>query len=66
MFGSSGHKITVSSHTATPNAILPVAADSDIIHLDVLGDSIIVLNSLNVITELFDKRGAIYSDRYAC
>ncbi|KAF7976439.1 hypothetical protein HWV62_6871 [Athelia sp. TMB] len=63
MFGSNGRKITVSSHTATPHAILPVAADSDIIHLDVLGDSIIVLNSLNVITELFDKRGAIYSDR---
>ncbi|KAJ7765339.1 cytochrome P450 [Mycena metata] len=36
---------------------------SDIIHLDVLGTSIVVLNSYNAAIDLLDKRSAIYSDR---
>ncbi|EIM84338.1 cytochrome P450 [Stereum hirsutum FP-91666 SS1] len=35
----------------------------DLVHLDVLGSHIIVVNSAKAATELFEKRGAIYSDR---
>ncbi|KAJ7434468.1 cytochrome P450 [Mycena latifolia] len=37
--------------------------DSDIIHLDLLGQSVIVLSSLEATTALLEKRSAIYSDR---
>ncbi|KAF5365441.1 hypothetical protein D9758_010873 [Tetrapyrgos nigripes] len=37
--------------------------DSDIIHLDLLGTPLIVVNSLEAATELFDKRSSNYSDR---
>ncbi|KAJ7189912.1 cytochrome P450 [Mycena pura] len=37
--------------------------DSDIIHLNVAGSSIIVLSSLDAATELLEKRSNIYSDR---
>ncbi|KAG7440087.1 cytochrome P450 [Guyanagaster necrorhizus] len=37
--------------------------DSDIIHLDVVGTSIIVLNSLEATSDLLDKRSSIYSSR---
>ncbi|KAJ7454160.1 cytochrome P450, partial [Mycena latifolia] len=37
--------------------------DSDIIHLDLLGQSVIVLSSLEAATALLEKRSAIYSDR---
>ncbi|KAJ7654696.1 cytochrome P450 [Mycena polygramma] len=37
--------------------------DSDIIHLNVAGTSIIVLNSVEVANDLLDKRSSIYSDR---
>ncbi|KAJ7091701.1 cytochrome P450 [Mycena crocata] len=36
---------------------------SDIIHLDVFGTSIVVLDSYNAVTELLDKRSSIYSHR---
>ncbi|EKM58563.1 uncharacterized protein PHACADRAFT_207382 [Phanerochaete carnosa HHB-10118-sp] len=36
---------------------------SDVIHLRVLGSSIVVLNSATAAFELFDKRSSIYSDR---
>lgn len=39
--------------------------DSDIIHLNVLGTSIVVLSSLKAINDLLDGRAAIYSDRSA-
>ncbi len=35
----------------------------DIMHIDVLGDHIIILDSLEAITELLEKRSSIYSDR---
>ena len=35
----------------------------DVIHLRVLGRDIIVLNSVQAATDLFDKRGGLYSDR---
>ncbi|KAL0576856.1 hypothetical protein V5O48_005121 [Marasmius crinis-equi] len=37
--------------------------DSDIIHVDAAGGSIIVLNSMEVATELLEKRSRIYSSR---
>ncbi|KAF9061653.1 cytochrome P450 [Rhodocollybia butyracea] len=37
--------------------------NSDIIHLNVFGSSIVVVNSLEVAQDLFDKRSSIYSDR---
>ncbi|KAF7329522.1 hypothetical protein MKEN_00214700 [Mycena kentingensis (nom. inval.)] len=37
-------------------------ADSDIIHLDVAGKSIIVLESMEAVRDLFDRRSSIYSD----
>ena len=37
--------------------------DSDIIRLNALGMNIVVANSVEVASELLDKRSAIYSDR---
>ncbi|KAJ7496489.1 cytochrome P450 [Mycena latifolia] len=37
--------------------------DSDIIHMDVAGTSIVVLSSMEAIRDLFDKRSSLYSDR---
>ncbi|CAE6491596.1 unnamed protein product, partial [Rhizoctonia solani] len=37
--------------------------DSDVISVTVLGQTIIILNSVNTATELFDQRSSIYSDR---
>ncbi|KAK0199540.1 cytochrome P450 [Desarmillaria ectypa] len=37
--------------------------DSDIIHLDMIGTSIIVLNSSEATSDLLDKRSSIYSSR---
>ncbi|KAJ7065510.1 cytochrome P450 [Mycena amicta] len=37
--------------------------NSDIIHLDVAGTSIIVLDSVAAVRELFERRSSIYSDR---
>ncbi|KAJ7453392.1 cytochrome P450 [Mycena latifolia] len=39
------------------------AYDSDIIHVDLLGQSLIVLSSLEATTALLEKRSSIYSDR---
>ncbi|KAJ7483512.1 cytochrome P450 [Mycena latifolia] len=37
--------------------------DSDIIHLDVAGTSIVVLSSVEAVRDLFEKRSSLYSDR---
>ncbi|KAJ7113941.1 cytochrome P450 [Mycena epipterygia] len=37
--------------------------DSDIIHVDAAGTSIIVLSSMEAIRELFERRSSLYSDR---
>ncbi|KAF5349123.1 hypothetical protein D9756_009490 [Leucocoprinus leucothites] len=37
--------------------------DSEILNINVCGTNIVILNSLRLITELFDKRSAIYSSR---
>lgn len=38
-------------------------ADSDVIHVKTLGQSVVVLNSLQAARDLLDKRGANYCDR---
>ena len=38
-------------------------ADSDIIHVDILGTSTFILNSYKVANDLFDKRSITYSSR---
>ncbi|KAF8337882.1 cytochrome P450 [Cantharellus anzutake] len=36
---------------------------SDLIHLKIFGQSLVVLNSYNVVTDLLEKRATLYSDR---
>lgn len=43
--------------------IIGPLVSGDIVHFKVLGQRMIVLNSVNVARELFEKRSAIYSDR---
>ena len=42
---------------------LILCADSDIIHVNALGTSIVILNSYKAATDLFDQRSSIYSSR---
>jgi hypothetical protein len=37
--------------------------DSSVIHLNLIGTHLMIVNSVEVAHELFDKRSAIYSDR---
>lgn len=37
---------------------------SELVHCDVLGSHIVVVNSAKAANEIFVKRSAIYSDRY--
>jgi len=39
-------------------------ADSDIIHLNVVGTSMVVLDTSEAANELLERRSLIYSDRY--
>ena len=40
-----------------------VLQGSDVLHLNILGQSIVILNSVKAAVNLLDKRGTIYSDR---
>ena len=42
---------------------LMLCADSDVIHVDALGTSMIILNSYKVATDFLDQRSSIYSSR---
>ena len=42
---------------------LMLCADSDIIHVNALGTSMVILNSYEVATDLLDQRSSIYSSR---
>jgi hypothetical protein len=39
---------------------------SEIIHLNLFGTHVVVLNTAQAATELLDKRSLMYSDRCAC
>ena len=41
-----------------------IVAGSDVVHVDVLGTHMVIVNSTKAAKELFDKRSSIYSDRY--
>ena len=45
------------------NIHLMPSTDSDIIHVNALGTSIVILNSYEVAVNLLDKRSGIYSSR---
>lgn len=60
-----GHRSSRSALLKIPIQVLTeVGVGSDLVHLDVLGSHIIVVNSAKAANELFEKRSAIYSDRY--
>jgi hypothetical protein len=42
-----------------------LTTDSDILHFDILGTSVVVLNSYKAAKELLDYRSGIYSSRWA-
>jgi hypothetical protein len=44
-------------------AALTSRSDSDIVHFSVMNNHVVVLNSAEAAADLFEKRGAIYSDR---
>ena len=46
-----------------PNIQITPCADSDIIHVNALGISMIILNSYEVATDLLDQRSSTYSNR---
>ncbi len=41
-----------------------IVSGSDVVHTDVLGTHMVIINSAKAANELFDKRSSIYSDRY--
>ena len=45
-------------------ALLSLVSGSDIIHVDVMGHHIVILDSVKSVNELLEKRSSIYSDRY--
>ena len=49
--------------TAQLRGLTPVYADSDVLYLNLFGVDHIILNSSEAISELLDKRSAIYSGR---
>jgi len=51
------------AHTAHVYKLTPGSPDTDVLYLNVLGADQIVLNSNEAISDLLDKRSAIYSDR---
>ena len=54
----------IQSVVDTPHNIhLIPRTDSDIIHVNALGTSIIILNSYEAAVDLLDKRSGIYSSR---
>lgn len=44
--------------------LLSLFSGSDVIHVDVMGYHIVILNSIKSANELLEKKSSIYSDRY--
>lgn len=57
------HKYSKLSHSGLLQKILHQVADSDVVHLSVVGTHLVIVNSHEAAVELFEKRSAIYSDR---
>ena len=47
----------------SPGTVWPLWRTGDVIYIYMLGNPIIVLNSAEVINDLFEKRGSFYSSR---
>lgn len=60
---SNGVKSTVSYAFMLSYIIFSRPLDSDVIHLDIFGTHLVILNSLEAASELLEKRSAIYSSR---
>ena len=43
---------------------MPTLAGSGILHYNVLGQSVIVINSIKIARELLEMKSLMYSDRY--
>jgi hypothetical protein len=52
------------SYTSMRSLIYMTLLDTDILHLNVFGASIIILDTPEVATELLERRSSIYSGRY--
>lgn len=58
-----GQKNTVTLHELLFRPHSDSDTESDIIYLSLLGQPVIILNSVQSAIDLLDKKGAIYSDR---
>ena len=54
---------SVMDRDSGPPLHLMLCVDSDIIHVNALGTSMIILNSYKVATDLLDQRSVTYSNR---
>lgn len=45
---------------------LNVSLDSDVVHLNLAGTHLMIVNTAEAVSELFEHRSAIYSDRVRC
>lgn len=55
---------TVRNTTCIVSTTADFCAESDIVHLKLIGRHIFVINSATGAKEFFERRAAIYSDRY--
>jgi len=44
--------------------LVPLLIDSDIIHLNIAGTSLVVLDTAEAVMDLLERRSLIYSDRF--
>jgi hypothetical protein len=49
---------------AVSDLTLVACLDSDILHVDAAGSSIIIVNSWKAANDLFEKKSSVYSSRY--
>ena len=63
-FAKWGHEYSSWWIDPSPSIHLMPCADSDIIHVNVLGTSMIILNSYKIATDLLDQRSGTYSSRW--
>lgn len=60
-YGERRHKILLSKNVDTYHRY--VSESGDVIHFNMIGQHVVVLNSVQASVELLEKRGAKYSDR---
>ena len=60
---SNGRRNTVRFAFTHPLEWISNVSTGDLIYMDVMGQAIVVINSLKIATDLLEKRSTIYSDR---